>query len=101
MWVMAFFDLPTDTAEGRRNYTRFRNSLLDDGFLMLQSSMYTRSCPSMENAQVHINRVKKRLPPHGSVGIFRITDRQYEMLELFVGKQPNEKPQAGGQLLMF
>ena len=36
------FDLPTNTSEDRKNYTRFRKSLIKLGFDMLQYSVYAR-----------------------------------------------------------
>ena len=36
MWVIAMFDLPTDTAHVRKAYARFRKDLLNDGFTMMQ-----------------------------------------------------------------
>ena len=50
MWVIAMFDLPTDTPAARKSYTRFRKDLLDDGFTMMQFSVYSRHCASIENA---------------------------------------------------
>ena len=35
MWVIAMFDLPTDTPRVRKAYVRFRKGLLDDGFTLL------------------------------------------------------------------
>ena len=37
--------------------------MLKDGFVMFQFSIYIRHCPSRENAEVHIKRVKSHLPP--------------------------------------
>lgn len=93
MWVLVFFDLPTDTKKDRKNYTDFRKKMLQDGFAMFQFSMYLRHCPSMENAQVHVKRVKKSLPPKGHVGIMTITDKQFGMIEIYRGKS-QEEPMA-------
>lgn len=65
MWVLIFFDLPTDTKKERKAYADFRKKLMRDGFTMFQFSIYVRHCPSRENAQVHIKRVKMFLPPVG------------------------------------
>ena len=58
MWIIVMFDLPTDTKEVRKAYHEFREVLLNDGFTMLQFSVYARHSPSEENAVVHENRVK-------------------------------------------
>ncbi|MCH5305600.1 MAG: CRISPR-associated endonuclease Cas2 [Rikenella sp.] len=98
MWVLVFFDLPTETKKQRKIYANFRKSLLKDGFCMFQFSIYVRHCPSMANAQVHIRRVKSSLPAAGHVGIMCITDKQFGMMELFHGRDP-EIPTVGWQQL--
>lgn len=101
MWVMVFFDLPTEDSKDRKNYSKFRDKLLEDGFTMFQFSIYTRHCPSRENADVHIKRVKESLPPDGHVGILCITDKQFGMMELFFGVNKQEPEGMGMQLEMF
>ena len=68
---------------------------------MFQFSIYLRHCPSKENAQVHINRVKRILPPSGHIGILSITDKQFGSMELFFGKKEKELPEIAGQLELF
>lgn len=101
VWVFIFFDLPTETAKDKRNYTRFRKGLLQDGFAMLQYSIYIRHCNSVENAEVHIRRVKTFLPPDGDVIIFHLTDKQFGMMEFYKGKKPKERPETPQQLTLF
>lgn len=87
MWIFVFFDLPTETKRERRIYAEFRKNLLRDGFAMFQFSIYLRHCPSRENADVHIKRVKQWLPKDGYVGILTVTDKQFGQMELFRGCQ--------------
>lgn len=101
MWVMVMFDLPVATKKDRKNYTDFRNRMLKDGFTMFQFSAYLRHCPSRENADVHIKRIKKNLPPKGHVGILMITDKQFGMMQLFFGKEEQEMPPTPQQLELF
>lgn len=90
MWLFVLFDLPTDTKADRKIYTEFRKKLLKDGFHMFQFSIYCRHCASRENRDVHLKRVKRILPPKGHVGIISITDKQFSMMELFYGREPEE-----------
>lgn len=101
MWVMAMFDLPTDTKKARKSYAQFRKFLLDDGFTLMQYSVYVRHCSSEENANVHVQRVERHLPPDGEVRVLKFTDKQYERMQVFWGKmrKPVEEPQ--GQLALF
>lgn len=101
MWVMVFFDLPTETKKDKKIYAAFRKNLLDDGFTMFQFSIYLRHCASAENADVHIKRVKKLLPEKGHIGILSITDKQYGKMEIFYGKKQKEKETPCQQLELF
>ena len=92
LWVLVFFDLPTETAKERKIYARFRKEIMVDGFSMFQFSIYVRHCASRENADVHVKRVKRGLPEKGHVGILTITDKQFGMMEIFYGKKLKEHP---------
>lgn len=101
MWVMVFFDLPTETDSDRKVYAKFRKSLIKDGFEMFQFSIYLRHAFSKENATVHIERIKRNLPAKGSIGILTITDKQFGSIELYRGKEPEDLPTIPQQLEMF
>lgn len=101
MWVLVFFDLPTETRRDRNAATCFRKNLLDDGFAMFQFSIYLRFCASRENADVHIKRTKNVLPKKGKVCIMQITDKQFGMIELFHGQKEVEPEQPVQQLELF
>lgn len=101
MWVLVFFDLPTETKKDRKHYATFRKKILSDGFAMFQFSMYIRHCNSKENADVHIHRVKDILPPDGNIGIICITDKQFGMMTIFKGREPVAVPDTPQQLELF
>jgi len=101
MWIFVFFDLPTETKHERKIYADFRKKLLRDGFTMFQFSIYLRHCPSRENADVHIKRVKQWLPKDGYVGILTVTDKQFGQMELFRGCQLIVRDTPTQQLELF
>lgn len=101
MWVLVFFDLPTETKRDRKNYAQFRKKILSDGFQMFQFSMYIRHCSSRENADVHTKRVKKILPAKGHIGIMCVTDKQFSMMEIFRGQEPAALTPPPQQLELF
>jgi CRISPR-associated protein Cas2 len=101
MWVLAMFDLPVDTKAARKAYTDFRKALIKDGFTMMQFSVYVRHCASEENADVHDNRVAAALPPDGEVRLLRITDKQYERMQVFWGRKRKPTEQPPRQLELF
>jgi len=101
MWVLVFFDLPTETKKARKAYSDFRKKLLNDGFTMFQFSIYLRHCTSRENADVHIKRVKNMLPEMGQIGILCVTDKQFGQMELFQGKKSEPVSTPYQQLELF
>ncbi len=101
MWVIVLYDLPTDTKVERKAASLFRDRLLKNDFSMFQFSMYIRHCPSRENAQVHINRVKKLLPKKGHIAIMCITDKQFGDIEIYHSQKPTAPPETFQQLEMF
>ncbi len=101
MWVIAMFDLPTDTPAARRAYTRFRKDLLEDGFTMMQYSVYQRHCASIDNADVHVARMSRQLPPEGEVRFLVITDRQFSRIKGFWGDKRRKGRPPPSQLELF
>nr|NQU91393.1 CRISPR-associated endonuclease Cas2 [Bacteroidota bacterium] len=101
LWVFVFYDLPTETKKDRREFSLFRKRLQKDGFAMLQYSIYIRHCNSRENADVHIRRVKNKLPPKGEVILFTLTDKQFGMMEFYRAAAASQKPATPQQLELF
>ena len=101
VWILAMFDLPTESKEKRRAYAKFRKDLLDDGFTMMQYSVYQRHCASSENAQVHIRRMGDRLPSEGEVRFLVITDHQFGRIATFWGRKRQPRGTSPAQMEMF
>ena len=101
MWVLVFYDLPTETKKERKIAAKFRKDILADGFQMFQFSLYLRHCASRENASVHVQRVRTILPEKGNVGIMSITDKQFGMMEIFRGAKLVDAPETIQQLELF
>jgi CRISPR-associated protein Cas2 len=101
MWIMVFFDLPTETKKDKKAHAYFRKSLITDGFTMFQFSIYLRHCASKDNADVHIKRVKTFLPEKGHIGILCVTDKQFASMELFYCKKTKEISTPYQQLELF
>ena len=101
MWIYVMFDLPTKTKQQRKNASLFRKMLVQDGFSMLQYSVYIRHCASFANSDVHIKRVKDAVPAEGIVSVLRITDRQFGDTCTFVGKKATAPPSTPEQLELF
>lgn len=101
MWVIAMFDLPVDTPKARKAYARFRKTLLEDGFTMMQYSVYSRHCASIDNAELHMKRMGEKVPASGEVRFLAITDRQFGRIRIYVGKKRQPTPPSPSQLQLF
>lgn len=98
VWTFVIFDLPVTSKRAKRNYANFRRLLLDEGFEMLQFSVYARCSPTDDKARVIEARIEGALPPDGRVRIFQLTDRQFGMMKCYFGKL-RAKPEKGGEQL--
>jgi CRISPR-associated protein Cas2 len=89
-WLIVAFDLPVMSKEQRKRATDFRNFLLDDGYQMMQFSVYARACVSFSRQQTHIERLKRCLPEEGSVRAIFVTRSQWERSYVIHGSPATE-----------
>ena len=101
LWLFVFFDLPVGTKAQRRAATRFRNFLKDDGYMMLQYSVYARVCRGEDATEKHVARVCKHLPAKGSVRALQVTEKQYARMRLLLGEAQKNEKTAPTQLLLL
>jgi CRISPR-associated protein Cas2 len=85
-WMHVAFDLPVLSKEQRKAATQFRNFLLKDGYLMIQYSVYARATVTHSRMQTHLRRLKKNIPPEGSVRAIYVTQAQWERSFVMYGK---------------
>ena len=91
-WLIVAFDLPTKTKEERKRYSDFREWLLEDGYQMLQYSVYVRPCVSFARQLTHIERLRKTVPDEGHVRAIFVTRSQWERSFVINGKPAKPRP---------
>ncbi len=102
MRLMVFFDLPTLTKAEKRAYTLFRRFLLQDGYDMIQWSVYGRVVNGTDDAGTHLKRLAANLPAAGSVRCLQISEKQFSQIKLLVGTaKTQEKKVNAAQMLLF
>jgi CRISPR-associated protein Cas2 len=89
MRVIVFFDLPTETAEDKKEYRDFRKFLIKKGFMMLQESVYCKLALNMTVADAIVQSVKSSKPKAGLVQLLVITEKQFNKMEFIVGSAQN------------
>lgn len=105
-WLVVMFDLPTDTNEEKRKAARFRNDLLDIGYLMLQYSVYVRCAVTLDKKKHLMAELGAINPGTGSVKCLFITDAQWGQMaticdEKKYGPRRADNKSFGGEQLQF
>ncbi len=101
MWVIVMYDLPTETAENRKDAAKFRKKILKLGFRMFQFSVYIKHEESLEAVEVTKNKVRNIQPPSGKLGIFFFTDKQFGKTEIIYCQKKQKVPKKDNQLELF
>lgn len=102
MRIIVFFDLPVVKKKDRKIYSQFRRFLLNDGYDMLQFSVYSRLCNGTDMTNKHMKRLVSELPSKGSIRCLTVTEKQYEEMKFLVGEPTrNERKVRVNQLSLF
>lgn len=89
---MVAFDLPALSKEEKKAASKFRKFLLDDGYQMMQFSVYVRPCVTASRQLTHLRRVKAHMPPEGAVRAIYITRAQWQRSYIIHGCPAREVP---------
>lgn len=101
MRVLVFFDLPTETLENKRECRKFRKVLIENGFLMMQESVYCRMLitPSAGNAVLDV--IRKNRPSDGIVQVMTVTEKQFAGMEYITGEHRGEVIDSDERLIIL
>ena len=100
MRLMVFFDLPTTTAENRRDYRRFRKDLMSCGFFMMQESVYCRMVINEAMAKGVVSKIEAFKPPMGIVCAMIVTEKQFAGMSFIIGENRSDV-ETGDQCLVI
>ncbi len=98
--MIVLFDLPVIEKQERKEATKFRNFLLDNGFSMIQYSIYTKMFSGKDACEKYYKMIKDNLPAEGKVDIITITDKQYGNIISYQAAEKVKKNQPE-QLTLF
>lgn len=86
MRMLLFFDLPSVTNSDLKEYRKFRKFLIENGFSMLQESVYSKLLLHNTASAVMLDKLQKNKPVKGSVCMLVITEKQYQKMILLIGE---------------
>ena len=101
MRLLVFFDLPTETTEDKREYRRFRKTLLKNGFIMLQESVYCRLFVTPSAEQTAMDVIRKNKPSSGVVQMLSVTEKQFSKMEYLVGEHHSDLLDSDERLVIL
>lgn len=87
MRLMLFFDLPVETPSEQKTYRQFRKKLIEEGYLMLQKSVYSKLVINENAASAAIDRLRKIRPEKGLVQVLKVTEKQYVSMIYVTGDE--------------
>ncbi len=90
MRTMVFFDLPNVYLRDKKNYIKFRKYLINEGFIMMQESVYSKIALNSQQSGLLINRIRKNAPKKGIIQVMTITEKQYSQIEYIIGETQNK-----------
>ena len=88
--TIVFFDLPNIYVKDRKNYSLFRKFLINEGFIMMQESVYTKIVLNSIQAELLTEKIKKNSPKKGIIQLMTITEKQYSQIKYIIG-EPSTK----------
>jgi CRISPR-associated protein Cas2 len=105
-WILVMFDLPVMIDTERKAATKFRKFLLDDGYMMINYSVYARPCLDWQQMRKHVRRLEPAVPRSGNVRTIFLTDKQWKDALVIIGKDYNtshtqKKPTMPEQLAFW
>ena len=90
MRQILFFDLPMETKNEQREYTKFLKNIKEHGFYMLQKSVYIKLDIDLRSAEATTCAINKCLPNKGSVIILNVTETQFAKMSVLLGENKTD-----------
>ena len=101
MRVLVFFDLPTESLENKREYRKFHNLLIKNGFLMMQESVYCRMLLTPSAGKAVLDVIRKNRPSEGIVQVMTVTEKQFAGMEYITGEHHSEVIESDERLIIL
>ncbi|MGL4953371.1 MAG: CRISPR-associated endonuclease Cas2 [Culicoidibacterales bacterium] len=101
MRTIVLFDLPMETLVDQRAYRKFRRFLIDEGFIMLQKSVYSKISINTPSEKLLKQRIYEHSPKSGLVQYLAITEKQFADIEYVIGQGQEERIDSDERLVIL
>ncbi|MBF7094771.1 CRISPR-associated endonuclease Cas2 [Streptococcus sp. HF-1907] len=101
MRMILMFDMPTDTAEERKAYRKFRKFLLSEGFIMHQFSVYSKLLLNSSANKAMVDRLQENNPKKGSITLLTVTEKQFARMIYLHGERNTSVANSDNRLVFL
>lgn len=101
MRMILMFDMPVETAEERKAYRKFRQFLIDEGFIMHQFSIYSKLLLNNSANNAMIERLKSHNPKKGSITLLTVTEKQFSRMIYLCGERDTSVANSDARLVFL
>ncbi|MCF0217678.1 MAG: CRISPR-associated endonuclease Cas2 [Malacoplasma sp.] len=92
MRILVMYDLPNNTTQENKQYTKFRKLLIKNGYSMIQFSVYVKCLNVKTKFKNEVKKISKYIPPQGNIRVLAVTEKQYQDIIFLRGESNiNEK----------
>ena len=101
MRMILMFDMPVETAEGRKVYRKFRKFLMNEGFIMHQFSVYSKLLLNNSANNAMLERLKVNNPKKGSITLLTVTEKQFSRMIYLNGERDTSIANSDARLVFL
>lgn len=101
MRLLIMFDLSVETSKQRKAYRNFRKDLINEGFTMIQYSVYVRVCVNRKSAQFLEKKIGAFVPDAGIIQSLMLTEKQYNEMHFLLGKEKKDVRNYSGRTVIL
>lgn len=101
MRMILMYDMPTELASERKSYRKFRNFLLNEGFIMHQFSVYSKLLLNGTANTAMISRIKQNNPEKGLITIMTVTEKQFSKMIYLSGERDSSIANSDDRLVFL
>ena len=101
MRIIVFFDLPTESEAERREYRKFRKTLIKNGFIMMQESVYCRMVLNATVQKSVEDMIRSEKPNGGIVQMLTVTEKQFAGMSYITGSRNTDVIDSDERLVIL
>lgn len=92
MRIIVMYDVPNNSSEENKEYTKFRKLLIKNGYSMMQFSIYIKCLNVKTKFESEVKKISKFIPSQGNIRVLAITEKQFQDMIFLKGESTiNEK----------